>query len=161
METSHSTSPSFSLCYPRAVLGIILSVVLALACNYPGPGGVGIKSAEARALEDVKEVDNEEQIELSGRQLLNSPGYKGGGSKGGWKGGSKGGWKNKGNYNHKYKYKKNYDDDDWHDDDWCQYNYCGGYKKNYKKKKWHGGYGGKGHKSKGWGKGSGKSGWGG
>lgn len=74
----------------------------------------------------MKEVDNEEQIELSGRQLLNSPGYKGGGSKGGWKGGSKGGWKNKGNYNHKYKYKKNYDDDDWHDDDWCQYNYCGG-----------------------------------
>ena len=47
-----ATSPSFSPCNPRAVLGIILSVVLALACNnYPGPGGGGIKSAEARDLQ--------------------------------------------------------------------------------------------------------------
>ena len=66
----------------------------------------------------MKEVDNEEQIELSGRQLLGwgGGGWRGGGSKGGWKGGGwkggwkGGGWKNKGNYNQKYKYKKHYDE---------------------------------------------------
>lgn len=147
-------------------LGFLFCALLVAALLSPHIPAVearlgGIKGFEARALDDVKEVDDEDHIESSGRTLLHK--------------------KDMQHKHHGHHIEWN-EDDVWHShardgrhdycrynwcerDNWyyCKHNYCGnygghggrgGYNTHWKKKKWHGGDGG--YNGNKWGKGSGK-----